>query len=87
MKKPALLSIRVSQDLADRLEKLAQATERSKSYLAAQAIEEFVALQDWQVKAIKDGVAAAEQGELVSHEEALAALGKWGQKRNKRDAA
>lgn len=82
MKKPALLSIRVSQDLASRLEKLAQATGRSKSFVAAQAIEEFIAVQEWQVQAIKDGVAAAERGELVSHEEALAALGKWGQKRN-----
>lgn len=82
MKKPALLSIRVSQDLASRLEKLAQATERSRSYLAAQAIEEFIAVQEWQVEAIKDGVAAADRGELVSHDEALAMLGKWGKKRN-----
>lgn len=82
MRKASLLSVRVSQDLAERLEKLAKATEHSKSFLAAQAIEEFITLQEWQVEAIKEGIAAAERGEIASHEEALAELGKWGRKRN-----
>ena len=59
MAKSALLSVRMPEDLTDRLEKLARATERSKSFLAAQAIEEYVAVQDWQVTAIQEGMAAA----------------------------
>lgn len=86
MIKAALLSVRVSQDLAKRLEKLAKATHNSKSSLAAQAIEEFIAVQDWQVEAIREGIAAAEQGELGSHDEALAELSKWG-RGQKSDAA
>ena len=82
MRKASLLSVRVSQDMAERLEKLAKATEHSKSFLAAQAIEEFITLQEWQVEAIKEGIAAVERGEIVSHEEALAELSKWGRKRN-----
>lgn len=82
MRNASLLSVRVSQDLAERLEKLAKATDHSKSFLAAQAIEEFITLQEWQVEAIKEGIAAAERGEIVSHEEALAELSKWGRKRN-----
>lgn len=78
MKKQTLVSVRLSEPVAERLENLAQATNRSKSFLAAQAIEEFLALQEWQVAAIKEGIDAADLGELVSHDEALAELSRWG---------
>lgn len=78
MKKQTLVSVRLSEPVAERLENLAHATNRSKSFLAAQAIEEFLALQEWQVAAIKEGIDAADRGELVSHDEAVAELGRWG---------
>lgn len=65
-----LISVRVSAEIAQRLEKLAEATDRSKSWVAAQAIEEFLALHEWQVKAIQEGVEEADSGALVSHETA-----------------
>jgi len=77
-----MVSVRLSGELAGRLEKLARATDRSKSFLAAEAIEEYVALHEWQIRAIKEGIAAAEEGEVASHEEALAVLEQWGKKRN-----
>lgn len=73
-----LISVRVPDDLAERLERLAEATDRSKSSLAAQAIEELVAVHEWQVQAIQAGIAAAGRGEVASHEEASAALTRWG---------
>ena len=76
----ALISVRVEDDLAKRLERLAKATDRSKSYLAAQAIEEYVALQEWQVQAIQKGVAAAKRGDVVSHDKAIAELKRWGKR-------
>jgi predicted transcriptional regulator len=42
MPRTSLMSVRMSERLAERLESLAKATDRSKSYLAALAIEEFV---------------------------------------------
>ena len=75
-----LVSARVPGDLAKRLESLAQTMHRSKSFLAAQAIEEFVDLQEWHVQAIKEGIAAVERGEVVSHEQALALLKSWGKR-------
>lgn len=77
MKKQTLVSVRLSEPVAERLENLAHATNRSKSFLAAQAIEEFLALQEWQVAAIKEGINAADRGELVSHDEAVAELSRW----------
>ncbi|MBI3344743.1 MAG: ribbon-helix-helix protein, CopG family [Gammaproteobacteria bacterium] len=80
MSNNALISVRVEDDLAKRLERLAKATDRSKSYLAAQAIEEYVALQEWQVQAIQKGVAAAKRGDVVSHDKAIAELKRWGKR-------
>ena len=80
MSNNALISVRVEDDLAKRLERLAKATDRSKSYLAAQAIEEYVALQEWQVQAIQKGITAAKRGNVVSHDEAIAELKRWGKR-------
>lgn len=75
-----LVSARVTDVLAQRLENLAREMHRSKSYLAAQAIEEFVDLQEWHVKAIKEGIKAVERGEVVSHEQAMSVLKSWGKR-------
>jgi RHH-type transcriptional regulator, rel operon repressor / antitoxin RelB len=80
MSKTALMSVRMPERLAERLDNLAKATDRSKSYLAALAIEEFVAVQEWQVQAIQEGLAEAEAGKVVGHDKALKELKKWGKK-------
>ena len=73
-----LVSTRVSKEVAKRLATLAQSTHRSKSFLAAQAIEEFLNVQEWHVEAIKEGIAAAERGDVKSNEQAIAILNTWG---------
>ena len=78
MSETTLVSARVPPELAERLATLAQTTHRSKSFLAAQAIEEFVNLQEWHMKAIQEGIAAAERGEVASHAQAIAILKSWG---------
>ncbi|MEW6426920.1 MAG: CopG family ribbon-helix-helix protein [Thermodesulfobacteriota bacterium] len=82
MSETTLISARVPEEVAQRLQALAKETHRSKSYLAAQAIEEFVDLHEWQVAAIKEGMAAAERGEVKSHAQALAILKNWGRNAN-----
>jgi RHH-type transcriptional regulator, rel operon repressor / antitoxin RelB len=72
-----LISVRVPAEIAKRLEQLAEALDRSKSYVAAQAIEEFLALQEWQVSAVRRGLQQAEKGKLHTHEQALERLGRW----------
>ena len=62
----AVLTVRVESSVAKRLAKLAGATQRSKSYLAAEAIDEYLAIQEWQVDAIKKGLAEADRGEGVA---------------------
>ena len=78
MSESILISTRVSADVAKRLTALAQSTHRSKSFIAAQAIEDFLNVQEWHVEAIKEGIAAAERGDVGSHDQVLAILNGWG---------
>lgn len=70
-------TLTIRDDLSKRLERLAKTTKQSKSSLATQAIEEFLAVQEWHIQAIKDGIRAADEGNIVSHEAAVAELKKW----------
>ena len=71
-------TITIREDLAKRLETLAKTIHKSKSSLATEAIEEFLTVQEWHIQAIKEGIAAADKGDIVNHEEAFAELKKWG---------
>ena len=57
------LTVRIRPEVAERLGRLAEATQRTKSFLAAEAIEEYVALQEWQIQAIQQGIEEADRGE------------------------
>jgi RHH-type transcriptional regulator, rel operon repressor / antitoxin RelB len=66
------LTVRLDKAVKKRLEAAATRMRRSKSFIAAEAIEEYLALQDWQIDAIKQGIEAADRGETVSHEKVRA---------------
>ncbi len=69
MGQTSTMTIRLPEIIKNKLELLAKATERTKAYLAAKAIEEFVATQEWQVQAIQDAVreADAPQAKFLEH--------------------
>ena len=50
------ISARIDTDILTKLDGLSKATARSKSYLIAQAIGNYVEDQAWQIEAIKEGV-------------------------------
>jgi RHH-type transcriptional regulator, rel operon repressor / antitoxin RelB len=64
-----LISVRVPTDVAHRLESLAKAVDRSKSYIAAEAIEEYLELHEWQVQVIQAGLNEVKKGAVVDFEE------------------
>jgi RHH-type rel operon transcriptional repressor/antitoxin RelB len=66
------LMVDLTPEVEQRLEAVAQRVRRSKSTLAAEAIEEFLAVQEWQIAAIEEGIAAAERGDLIPHEDVQA---------------
>lgn len=67
------MTVRLSKDLKDKLERLADSTRRSKSYLAAEAIAAYVDANAWQVEEIRKAVQKADAGgPFVAHEDMVA---------------
>lgn len=71
------ISARISPMINAKLEKLAEATNRTKSYLAAEAIERYIDDQAWQIEAIQQGVIEAEAGKFASDQDIDDFMKKW----------
>ena len=70
-------TIRVPDEVADRLNQIAQKLDRSRSYMAAQAIEDFVSREEWQLAEVEDGIAEADRGEFASDDDVARVVGKY----------
>ena len=73
----ATMTIRLEPLLKQRLDRLAESTQRSKSFLAAQAIREFVDLNEWQIQEIRGAIAEADREDFASEDLVRDVLGKW----------
>ncbi|CAI2504363.1 CopG family ribbon-helix-helix protein [Serratia liquefaciens] len=65
----AVMSVRLSEDLSEQLEALAKATGRTKSFLAGQAIRDFINREAWQIAETQQAIIEADQGDFVSDDE------------------
>jgi predicted transcriptional regulator len=65
----AAFTIRLDDEMLAKLDALAADTDRSRSWIAARAIEDYVALNAWQIAHIKEGIAQADRGEFATEEE------------------
>ena len=74
----ATLTLRLDDDLKQRLDRLSKATQRTRSFLAAEAIREFVDLNEWQIGEIEEAKAEADREEFAGDDEVGRVLGKWG---------
>ena len=74
------MTLRLDPGILRRLDQLAQATDRSKAWLAAQAVKTYLDLNEWQIKAITGAVARADRqdAQFVTDEEVDAWLATWG---------
>ena len=70
-------TVRLDDDTLGALDRLAERTARSRSWLAAKAIEEYVALNAWQIGRIEAGIAAAERGDFAGADEVVRVRGKF----------
>ena len=71
------MTLRLEDDVKARLDKLAGATRRSKSFLAAEAIREFVENNEWQIREVKAAIKEANAGDFASDEEVAALARRW----------
>jgi len=68
------VNFRLELGLIQKLDSLAEATGRDKTFLATEALEQYIDLQAWQVAQIKKGIEAADAGLLYTTDEVLAEL-------------
>jgi len=71
------MTIRLEEDTKARLDALAESTNRSRSFLAAEAIREYIALNEWQIEEIQAALAEAEKGDFATPAEVKALCNKW----------
>ncbi len=65
----APFTVRLDEAMLSALDQLAGKTDRSRNWLVARAIEDFVALNAWQLGKIETGIAAANRRDFASDEE------------------
>src|SRR6266536_2693628 len=70
-------TVRVDTAAKKRLERLAKSTGRSRSFLAAEAINEYLDVNEWQVAGIRRAIEAADRGELISQDQVKAWVESW----------
>lgn len=71
-------SMRLSVDLKQSLETISKISHRSQSQIATKAIAEYVARNEWKLKALKEAKEEADKGVFVSQEAIIDWLDSWG---------
>ena len=71
------MTIRLDDEVKERLDQLSAATQRSKSYLAAEAIRAFVDTNAWQIREIQAALTEADAGDFASDEAVARVARKW----------
>lgn len=61
------VTLRLDRATRKRLDRLAKATERSRAALAADAVRQYLELNEWQIAAIEAGVREANRGQFIDH--------------------
>ena len=74
------LTVRIDLTVKKRLEKLARRTGRSRSFLAAEAINVYLDVNEWQTAGIKQAIASLDRGKGVPHERVKEWVTSWGSK-------
>lgn len=67
------LHLRIPQDMGEELDRIAASMDRSRNWVATQAIKEYLEVQRWQVKVIRERLKEAQSGKakFISHEEVM----------------
>jgi RHH-type rel operon transcriptional repressor/antitoxin RelB len=76
-------TVRVDAAAKKRLERLAKNTGRSRSFLAGEAINEYLDVNEWQVAGIKRAIGSLDRGEGVPHERVKDWVTSWGNSRER----
>jgi RHH-type transcriptional regulator, rel operon repressor / antitoxin RelB len=70
-------TVRIDAGVKKRLERLAKSTGRTRSFLAAEAINGYLEINEWQVAGIKRALASLDRGEGVPHDSVKDWVASW----------
>lgn len=71
-------SVRLDDDTLARIGQMAEAMDRPRAWLMAEAIKQYVNPEEWFIHEVEKGIEAADEGRLVDHAEVKS---KWENKR------
>ncbi len=77
------VTLRLDARTRKRLDQIAKTMRRSRAALAAEAVRQFVELNEWQIAAIQEGVKQADSGQFIEH---AMLKGEWEKKLAEGDA-
>ena len=66
------LSLRLDDETLARVDALARATERTKTWVLHRALREYLDTNEWQVQQVEAAILEADSGDLISHEDVMA---------------
>jgi predicted transcriptional regulator len=72
-----VVTVRLEPELRERLDRLAMAQRRSRSFVATEAIREYVKANEWQIEETRKALAEADRGEFASPSEVRRVMKKW----------
>lgn len=72
-----IMSVRLSDEMAQTLASLAEATGRSKSYLTIDALQDYLDREAWQIAEIKNAIVEADAGDFATEQDVEAVMNKW----------
>lgn len=72
-----VVTLRLEPQIKKKLEQLAKATRRSRAFVAAEAIREYVASNEWQVLEITKALGEADRGEFATDKDVQSVMNKW----------
>ncbi len=77
MSTPRTISFRIAADKVAELDSIAKAMDRDRSYLLNEAVASYLSEQQRFVAMVNEGLRAAENGELIDHEEVVRMVDTW----------
>ena len=75
------MTLRLDDETHRRLDRLAKSTARSKSFLASQALNDYLEMNEWQVEQIRGTLEASDSAaasQFVEHSRVTSWLESWG---------
>ncbi|UTF58927.1 CopG family ribbon-helix-helix protein [Gilvimarinus sp. DA14] len=71
-------SVRLDDETLARIGQMADAMDRPRAWLMAEAIKQYIAREEWFIREVEQGVAAADANRLIDHADLKA---RWEAKR------